>query len=76
MVLPWLALPLLVLLALYPPTAPWSERFLTPLVAAGSGLYLLRRRENLPWGLGLLLWGVGDLVGALEDLAASRRSLL
>ena len=76
MVLPWLALPLLVLLALYPPTAPWSERFLTPLVAAGSGLYLLRRRENLPWGLGLLLWGVGDLVGALEDLAASPRSLL
>ena len=45
-------------------------------MAAGSGLYLLRRRENLPWGLGLLLWGVGDLVGALEDLAASPRSLL
>lgn len=45
-------------------------------MAAGSGLYLLRRRENLPWGLGLLLWGVGDLVWALEDLAASPRSLL
>ncbi|BAW01759.1 diguanylate cyclase [Thermus thermophilus] len=42
----------------------------------GCGLYLLRRRENLPWGLGLLLWGLGDLVWALEDLAASPRGFL
>ena len=59
-------LALLVGLALFPPTAPWSERFLTPLVALGAGAYLLRKAPL--WGLGLLFWGLGDLGWTLGDL--------
>lgn len=66
----WLAfLALLVFLALFPPTAPWSDRFLTPLVALGSGVYLLWRRQG-PWGLGL-----GNLGWSLAELSSLPRGL-
>ncbi|AEG34169.1 diguanylate cyclase [Thermus thermophilus SG0.5JP17-16] len=58
-------LALLAGLALFPPTAPWSERFLTPLVALGAGAYLFRKAP--PWGLGLLFWGLGDLGWTLGE---------
>ncbi|GAA6749314.1 diguanylate cyclase [Thermus brockianus] len=67
-------LALLLFLGLFPPTAPWSERLLTPLVALGAGGYLLWRRA-FPWGLGLLFWGLGDLGWTLGDLFARERSL-
>ncbi|KOX89730.1 Diguanylate cyclase DosC [Thermus aquaticus] len=64
----------LVFLALFPPTAPWSERFLTPLVAVGGGAYLLRR-GSLGFGLGLLFFGLGDLFWAFADLRRLPRGL-
>jgi hypothetical protein len=64
----------LVFLALFPPTAPWSERFLTPLVAVGGGAYLLRR-GSLGFGLGLLFFGLGDLFWTFEDLRRLPRGL-
>ncbi len=71
----WLAfLALLVFLALFPPTAPWSDRFLTPLVALGGGVYLLWRRQG-PWGLGLLGLGLGDLGWSLAELSSLPRGL-
>jgi len=65
---------LLVFLGLFPPTAPWSERFLTPLVALGGGIFLLKRRRGA-WGLGLLLLGLGDLAKTLGDLKDLPRGL-
>jgi diguanylate cyclase (GGDEF)-like protein len=67
-------LALLLFLGLFPPTAPWSERFLTPLVALGGGVFLLRQRQE-PWGLGLLFLGLGDLAWTLEDLKSLPRGL-
>ncbi|MDM7323632.1 MAG: GGDEF domain-containing protein [Thermus sp.] len=61
-------LALLLFLGLFPPTAPWSERFLTPLVALLSGGFLLWHREK-PFGIGLLFVGVGDFLWTLEELA-------
>ncbi|WP_420883011.1 diguanylate cyclase [Thermus tengchongensis] len=65
---------LLLFLGLFPPTAPWSERFLTPLVALGGGVFLLRHRRQ-SWGLGLLFLGLGDLAWTLEDLKSLPRGL-
>ncbi|WP_038055607.1 GGDEF domain-containing protein [Thermus amyloliquefaciens] len=65
---------LFLFLGLFPPTAPWSERFLTPLVALVGGGFLIRQKEPLP-GLGLLFFGVGDLAWTLEDLGNLPRGL-
>lgn len=62
-------------LGLFPPTAPWSERFLTPLVALGGGAYLLVQRKNRAFGLGLAFWGLGDLAWTTGDLGNLPRSL-
>ncbi len=69
----WIA-PLL-FLALFPPTAPWSERFLTPLVAIGGGVFLLQKRAFWAFGLSLLFLGLGDLAWTLEDLGNLPRGL-
>ena len=77
MVLPWLwPLALVPLLALLPATAPWSEGVLTPLLALGSGAYLLSRREGRAFGLGLLLLGLGDAARTLEGAGSLPRGLL
>nr|BAL57660.1 diguanylate cyclase [uncultured Deinococcota bacterium] len=57
----------LLFLALFPPTAPWSERFLTPLVALAGGAHLVLKKERL-FGLALVLLGLGDFLWSLEDL--------
>ncbi|WP_243091262.1 GGDEF domain-containing protein [Thermus neutrinimicus] len=66
---------LLVFLGLFPPTAPFSERFLTPLVALGGGVFLWLDGRKA-WGLGLLFLGLGDLAWTLEDLKRLPRGLL
>ncbi|WP_117238035.1 GGDEF domain-containing protein [Thermus sediminis] len=55
-------------LALFPPTAPWSERLITPLVALGGGAYLLWKGAGWGFALGLLFLGLGDLARTVEDL--------
>ncbi|GAB5603724.1 hypothetical protein FJNA_22500 [Thermus sp. FJN-A] len=71
----WLGfLALILCLALFPPTAPWSERFLAPLVALGGGAFLWARKERA-WGLGLLFLGLGDLAWTLEELGGWPRGL-
>ncbi len=75
MVAYWLgSLALILFLGLSPPTAPWSERFLTPLVALIGGGILLGHREK-PFGLGLFFLGLGDLAWTLEDLSRLPRGL-
>jgi len=66
---------LLLFLTLFPPTAPWSERLLTPLVALGGGAYLLWRGASRGFGLGLLFLGLGDLAWTFEDLGYIPRAL-
>ena len=66
---------LLLFLGLLPPTAPWSDRFLAPLVALGGGAYLLGRGASRSFGLGLFFWGLGDLAWTLEDLRGLSRGL-
>jgi diguanylate cyclase (GGDEF)-like protein len=70
----FISVALFLLLGLFPPTAPWSERFLTPLVALGGGAYLLRR-GSLGFGLGLFFLGLGDLFWTFEDLRRLPRGL-
>ncbi|WP_243094415.1 GGDEF domain-containing protein [Thermus thalpophilus] len=72
----WLGLlALLLFLGLFPPTAPFSDRFLTPSLALALGSYLVARRALL-FGLGLLFFGLGDLGWTLGDLLGSgKRSL-
>ncbi|WP_234554551.1 GGDEF domain-containing protein [Thermus caliditerrae] len=65
---------LLLFLGLFPPTAPWSERFLTPCVALVGGGFLIRQKERSP-GLGLLFLGIGDLAWTLEELGNLPRGL-
>ena len=71
----FISVALFLLLGLFPPTAPWSERFLTPLVALGGGAYLLVQRKNRAFGLGLVFLGLGDLAWTLEDLGHLPRGL-
>ncbi len=65
----------LIFLALFPPTAPWSERLVTPLVALAAGAYVARKRNQRAFGLALLLLGLGDLLWTLEDLKRLRPGL-
>ncbi|MCX7849649.1 GGDEF domain-containing protein [Thermus sp.] len=67
-------LALLLFLGVFPPTAPWSDRFLVPLVALGGGLFLLGQRQA-GWGLGLLLLGLGDLAWTWEEVRGLPRGL-
>ncbi len=63
------------LLALFPPTAPWSERLVTPLVALAAGAYVARKRRQRAFGFALLFLGLGDLLWTLEDLGRLRPGL-
>ncbi|WP_018460808.1 GGDEF domain-containing protein [Thermus oshimai] len=54
-------------LGLFPPTAPFSELWVEPLVALLAGGYLLRHRAPV-WGGAVLGFGLGDLLWSLEEL--------